>query len=1229
MSPRAPSLRIVSFAVLLIFIAASHLGAQTADLVRDINVTIDPASQAPGSNPGNLFPWQGKLFFAAAQAASGTEPWVTDGTASGTQLLADVCPGSCSSSPQFYAGLGGLVVFGVFPDIPILEHGQQLWRSDGTRAGTFPLTDLTVTILTGGASRALVAVAGGQIFFNGCSTNPASPGCRLWASDGTPGGTRPVPGFGGDSEPHPDGPMVTAGGRLYLSAHGTTSSGTELWVTDGTAAGTAQVTGVPQNSGFTSLVAAADRVFFGVDAVLDANEQLWSVPVTGTAARRVPLPATLRFQTSLATAGRHAYFAGTDASGVSQLWVTDGSRAGTAPLTAFTSAQEPSFADLFGPPAVAEVGSRSIFRVGLAPGNQSQLWASAGSPAAPVKLADVALLVSSLATVGGRVLYATSAQPGSSLNLHATDGTPGGDRLLARGLCAGECGGSAIEGIGLAGGAAYFAADDGRGFQLWRSDGTPGGTGRFTDLTAQFPNLDPAILAVIGGELFFSASGAYGQELWKSNGAPGGTLMVADIARAEPSSGPAWLAALGGQLLFNAFDGGSRQLWQSTGTAAATSAISSFPPFFPGNDDSLSEPQQLAAAGGSMFFWRQDDNFTPYHLLRTDGTTGGTLALRDFPDLGYAFGSPPPPLAALAGRIYLAAPRDGGGASLWTSDGTPGGTVVAVDFPDLDTTLAGVATAGGQLFFTALGPRPDLEARLYRSDGTPAGTTLLLAGHFDVDFNLHVTAVEPAVFFILTRDLANRELWKTDGTPAGTVFVASLFVSQNFDPHPTDLTAFDGALFFFTSTGGGKRVLWRSDGSAAGTAQVRSFVVDSSSSGDVLAGGLTVFGDRLYFAANDGEHGRELWTSDGTAAGTAMLLDVFPGAFSSGPSWLTVAGGRLWFTADDGVHGIELWQSDGTAAGTRLVQDIAPGADSSYPDQLTAAGGLLYFTADDGAFGRELWALPLAGAGTGCQPTSTRLCLTANRFQVEAVWRDPQGRQGSGMAVPVTADTGTFWFFSPDNVELIVKVLDGRALNNSFWVFYGALSDVEYTITVTDTATGLVRRYFNPAGQLASSADTNAFGPLGEFSLPPPAQRASRAAPPVVAASPAPAAPPRATAAARSAAGCQASATRVCLNGGRFAVEAVWQDFQGHTGTGTAVPLSGDTGYFWFFGPDNVEVVLKVIDGQAINGKFWVFYGALSSVQYTLTVTDTLTGRVRTYQNPLGQLASVADTGAF
>ena len=110
---------------------------------------------------------------------------------------------------------------------------------------------------------------------------------------------------------------------------------------------------------------------------------------------------------------------------------------------------------------------------------------------------------------------------------------------------------------------------------------------------------------------------------------------------------------------------------------------------------------------------------------------------------------------------------------------------------------------------------------------------------------------------------------------------------------------------------------------------------------------------------------------------------------------------------------------------------------------------------------------------------------------------------------------------------------------------------------------------------------------------------------------------------------CQAGPRRLCLGGGRFAVDVAWKDFSGHTGFGTAVPLTADTGTFWFFDPGNVELVLKVLDGTALNGRYWVFYGALSSVEYTITVTDTASGTIKTYRNPSGQLASVGDTVAF
>ena len=111
---------------------------------------------------------------------------------------------------------------------------------------------------------------------------------------------------------------------------------------------------------------------------------------------------------------------------------------------------------------------------------------------------------------------------------------------------------------------------------------------------------------------------------------------------------------------------------------------------------------------------------------------------------------------------------------------------------------------------------------------------------------------------------------------------------------------------------------------------------------------------------------------------------------------------------------------------------------------------------------------------------------------------------------------------------------------------------------------------------------------------------------------------------------CATSSTALCLNGGRFRAEAQWRvPTADQNGQAAAVPLTGDTGYFWFFSANNIELVLKVVDGRGFNGKFWVFYGALSNVEYQITVTDLLTGAVRVYTNPNGQLSSVADTAAF
>ena len=125
------------------------------------------------------------------------------------------------------------------------------------------------------------------------------------------------------------------------------------------------------------------------------------------------------------------------------------------------------------------------------------------------------------------------------------------------------------------------------------------------------------------------------------------------------------------------------------------------------------------------------------------------------------------------------------------------------------------------------------------------------------------------------------------------------------------------------------------------------------------------------------------------------------------------------------------------------------------------------------------YSLSVVGCNGGTRPPqscgdSTTACLNSNRFKVSVSW-SANGTNGAGQAVPISGDTSYFWFFNAANVELVVKVLDGSGINNHFWVFYGALSNVQYTITVYDTLTGHSRYYTNPSGQLASVADTEAF----------------------------------------------------------------------------------------------------------------------------------------------------------
>jgi ELWxxDGT repeat protein len=1173
--------------------AAAAARGQTAYLVMDLN----PGEKGyAGSSPSSPLAAGNHLFFVANPLEHGDpsltkELWVTDGTAAGTQQLPTAClSGFCAFGPQLVASLGGVA----FLDE---ETFGPLWRTDGTRAGTFPLP------LPAGKD---FATLGGSLYYLSALENSSVPE-QLWRTDGTAPGSRPIVDL---QIPHgvlDPWTLLVAGGKLVFLQPDPAPNGTfaDLWASDGTAPGTGLIASFPGQN-LALFTVAGNRLFF--DAATPPNfvtTQIWVSD--GTAAgTKLATPQSFSQVAWLKAAGNRIYFEADDGTHGVQIWTSDGTAAGTRQLTTV-----PSSFNLPGAIGVAEAGGKLVLIGGTALGSY-RLWVIApGSPGSVANLCPASgcgylglesiRFDSTLVEAGGRVLVA--ARPGEAgfeQSLWVTDGTPGGTALLKS--CSGYCFRASPDSLRIDG-ALYFTVQESDGMpRLWRTDGTPGGTRRFASTPLEpydvsFP------LAALPGKVFFNAPDvaqpAYQDELFVSDGTAAGTHQLTDTT--DPlSSSPAGMVAAGNQLFFTASSPTNPEaFWRSAGTAASTLPAAMSPA--PGT------PLPLPAFGGVVFLQYSDASL---QLWRSDGTAAGSLPLTSFSAPLAA--APVSPVACGTGVCFAVA--DGGGGEVWRSDGTPQGTAQLFTLPA--SGIEGLAALGSDFYLELDNAQGGTD--FWHRDGTTGGTVQLTdLGAFRVN-----PAVDPGfvrlgsqVYFLIDQLEA---LWQTDGTKAGTVEFR--FGNNYAFVSASNLMSAGGALYLFAAGGLGEAGLWRSDGTAAGTVLLHPF----QATNHVFAGGLTRFGSGFAFYADDGVHGSELWVTDGTAAGTRLVSDIQPGGGSSNPSGLVVAGGLLYFAADDGIHGNELWKSDGTAAGTRMVQDINPGPASSSPSGMTVAGNLLYFAADDGLTGRELWALPLSGPG-GCQPGATDLCLGGGRFKVEAFWRDFQGNSGAGQAQALTGDTGTFWFFDPNNLELIVKVLDGRALDGHFWVFYGALSNVEYSLTVTDTATGLTRRYFNPLGELASVGDTTAFGPMGATAIgapgtgntSAPATAALGTAAPATAAKPAPGS------------GCQPDQSDLCLNGSRFAVKASWTDFSGHSGAGSAVTLTDETGYFWFFSAGNVETVLKVIDGRSLNGHFWVFYGALSNVHYTLTVTDTVTGTVKTYDNPAGQFASVADTTAF
>jgi ELWxxDGT repeat protein len=432
---------------------------------------------------------------------------------------------------------------------------------------------------------------------------------------------------------------------------------------------------------------------------------------------------------------------------------------------------------------------------------------------------------------------------------------------------------SSPEKIVSAGPNTYFLTNTGfTARDLWKTDGTAAGTVRLKEFTYPSWPVEPNYFTAVGDTLYFVAyDDVHGHELWKSDGTPSGTVMVKDLWPGVGVTSPSW------------------------------------------------GPTHLTDVNGTLFFVGNDSVRGPA-LWKSDGTAAGTVLVKDVhPGTSPASYLAPYSLTDLNGTLFFVSDDGVHGHELWKSDGTAVGTVMVKD----------------------IGPAIPEQPGTWM--GGPAG----------------LTAVGDTVYFTHVNSTFDRQLWKSDGTAAGTVPVKDMGLDLAYG------TAVGDRLFFVQAAGWVPVAeLWTSDGTAAGTLRL-------TPPGLTLISDVAAADGRVFFAATDADHGAELWTSDGTVAGTTLVKDIYPGTSSytnpygvtytspnnSYPGGLTAVNGTLSFSADDGANGRELWTSDGTAAGTVLSQDINPGAGSSGPGELTPANGALVFRASDGVHGAEPWLL--------------------------------------------------------------------------------------------------------------------------------------------------------------------------------------------------------------------------------------------------------------------------------
>jgi ELWxxDGT repeat protein len=779
----------------------------------------------------------------------------------------------------------------------IADDGQNptaLWKTDGTEEGT---RLLKMPYFDGFAySQPWLTISGSTVYF--FATADLGLNIELWRSDGTVEGTIPLAKVGDQFNNRVTSVAAVGPGRLAFIIEG---GKTQVWVSDGTPSG-------------TRTTAPADALPFVGDGTVayflagpSAARELWRTDGTATGTRSLgPLAPATSF---LSIVAGKALLATRVASG-SDLSVFDGNA-----TTTIGHVDDGSFTN-------GMTGPDRLLFVMFSEASGRQLWTTDGTAAGTRFLTKLPATLFAGGTVGGLSFFITFPQSGIR-QLWRTDGTVAGTFVLSEDP-------NGLLPLGSGSRHQYFLKTTGDP-GVWITDGTIAGTQR---ISATLPRFDlPSPSTILSDDtLLFAGSDAGQVELWRSDGTASSTRRLVNIAD-DTSSLPSGFASTGELLLFHAFDTEhGMELWRSDGTAGGTALVRDIRP-----GTASSSPETPVSIGGGVALFVAEDGTHGRELWRTDGTTEGTRQVREIHPTGDAFSRFPaidyrPTIVALNGIAYFRATQgSSAAAALWRSDGTEEGTFAL--------------KAGGQyptiydsavVFSSPTG--------LWRTDGTLAGTT-----QFSTAVGL--PTVVGSKLFVLGAAVS---VLDSPSATARTVLMAR-------SPREGAIgVAVNGLFLFSVDDEDARRVeLWRSDGTVAGTRLLRDIYPGARGSivTSISTQPFSVLGSNLYFTADDGVHGAELWSTDGTEAGTRMVADLAAGATDSLPNDFAVGGGRLWFSAYDFEHGRELWSLQGAEL-TRY--DISRGPASSGAGGMFPFAGAMWFHASTPETGSELWKIQTA-----------------------------------------------------------------------------------------------------------------------------------------------------------------------------------------------------------------------------------------------------------------------------